>query len=262
MNAFVQDLADANLIEAVREHARWQDPSECVEASGVLMVAGPNAFPITFRNCVARVDGRVRAAEVIELAREFFWKRARGFTVLVRGSRDRDIDEALRSEGLSPMGEAPCMLIESPVAAPGIPAGVRVETFREEIHVRDAVQVNEEAYEAIKLPAAETRVFFGRPAALLSARVAGFVAYRDGIPASTALTIHSGKSAGVYWVGTASAAQRSGLGELCTRLATNAGFAKGASVVTLQATPYGEPLYERLGYRTYDRLLRFRYPDH
>ena len=261
MSPLVQDLADANLVEAIREHARWQDPCECVEASGVLLVAGPNAFPITFRNCVARVDGRVQAAEVLELGREFFRKRGRGFTVLVRDSRDKDIDEALRSEGLSPAGEAPCMLLESPVAAPRIPAGVHIETFREEAHVRDAVQVTEEAYEAIKLPAAETRLFFGRPAALLSPRLAGFVAYRGAVPVSTALTIHSGKAAGVYWVGTASAMQRSGLGELCTRLATNAGFAMGASVVTLQATPYGEPLYRRLGYRTYDRLVRFRYPQ-
>jgi ribosomal protein S18 acetylase RimI-like enzyme len=150
------------------------------------------------------------------------------------------------------------MLVRAPVTEPGIPAGVRVERFREETHVDAAAQVNAEAYEAIKLPAAETRVFFARPGALLSPRVTGFVAYRGDVPASTALTIHSGRSAGVYWVGTASAAQRSGLGELCTRLATNAGFANGASVVTLQATPYGEPLYQRLGFRTYDRLVRFR----
>lgn len=225
------------------------------------MIAGPNGFPVSFRNCAARVDGRARAAEVIERAREFFWKRGRGFTLLVRGSRDKDIETALGAEGLSPIGEAPCMLIESPVAAPDIPPGVRIQAFSEELHVRDAVQVNGEAYEAIKLPATETRAFFGRPAALLSPRVSGYVAYRGTLPVSTALTLHSGKSAGVYWVGTASGAQRSGLGELCTRLATNAGFAKGAAVVTLQATPFGEPMYRKLGYRTYDRLLRFRYPQ-
>jgi len=87
--------------------------------------------------------------------------------------------------------------------------------------------------------------------------VEGFVAYRDTHPASTALTIFSGEGAGVYWVGTANDARRRGLGELCTRLATNAGFARGAKVVTLQASPFGEPIYKRLGYRTYDRTRRF-----
>lgn len=261
MKISIQDLADANLLEAIREHARWQNPCERVEDDGVMMVAGPNAFPIAFRNCVVRVDGRVAAARVLERAQDFFSRRGRGFTVLVRSSRDKDIDETLRAMGFSPTADSPCMLVESPIAEPSIPAGVRIERFCEEAHVQHAVQINEEAYEAIKLPAQETRVFFGRRTALLSSRVIGFVAYRGAVPVSTALTILSGEGAGVYWVGTASHARRSGLGELCTRLATNAGFAGGASVVTLQASPYGESLYQKLGYTTYDRLLRFRYPE-
>jgi ribosomal protein S18 acetylase RimI-like enzyme len=261
VKASTQDLADANLLEAIREHARWQEPCERVEEGGVMMVAGPNAFPIAFRNCVVRIDREVAAAEVLERAQNFFASRGRGFTVLVRGSRDKDIDEALRAAGFSPTADSPCMLIDSPVAEPSVPAGVRIERFSEEAHVQHALQINEEAYQAIKLPAHETRVFFGRRHALLSSRIVGFVAYRDAVPVSTALTILGGEGAGVYWVGTASHAQRSGLAEVCTRLATNAGFANGASVVTLQASAYGEPLYQRLGYRTYDRLLRFRYPE-
>ncbi len=258
MTPSCQDLADANLVEAIREHARWQTPCECVEADGVLMVAGANAFPIAFRNCVARVDGAVPADRVLDLAGDFFGERSRGCAVIVRGSRDGDIEAALRDMGLAPMADSPCMLIESPLAEPAIPPGIRIERFDSERRVLDAVRVNAEAYEAIKLPAEESRVFFGKPAALLSEKVVGFVAYRDAVPVATALTILSGKSAGVYWVGTAAHARRAGLGELCTRLATNAGFAGGASVVTLQASSFGEPIYARLGYQTYDRLLRFR----
>jgi ribosomal protein S18 acetylase RimI-like enzyme len=150
------------------------------------------------------------------------------------------------------------MVIESRVAEPEIPAGIRVERFRNQSHVRDAVRVNAQAYEAIKLPAEETRVFFGRAEALLSPRVAGFVAYRDAVPVSTALTIMSGRGAGVYWVGTATSALRSGLAEICTRLATNAGFDHGASAVTLQATPFGAGLYRKIGYKDYDLLRRYR----
>ncbi|HLF22692.1 MAG TPA: GNAT family N-acetyltransferase, partial [Burkholderiales bacterium] len=103
----------------------------------------------------------------------------------------------------------------------------------------------------------EARIYFNRPAALLSDRVTGFVAYRARRPVATALTIHSGNSAGIYWVSTVSSERRSGLGELCARLSTNAGFERGASTVTLQASPFGEPIYQRLGYRTYDRTRRF-----
>ena len=253
-------LADANLIEAMREHARWQYSCECVEKDGIIMVAGANALPVTFRNCVARVDGDVPAAEVLGRAQEFFARRVRGFTLLARLSRDQDIDESLRSAGLASTGDVPCMVIESRLADPEVPAGVRIERFRTEGHVRDAVIINAEAYEAIKLPAEETRVFFGRAAALLSPRVVGFVAYREAVPVSTALTIMSGRGAGVYWVGTACAAQRCGLAEICTRLATNAGFDHGACAVTLQATPFGAPLYRRLGYKDYDVLRGYRCP--
>jgi len=59
-------------------------------------------------------------------------------------------------------------------------------------------------------------------------------------------------------VGTAKHAERQGLAELCTRRATNIGFERGAKLVTLQASPGGEPIYTRLGYRIYDRLRWYR----
>jgi ribosomal protein S18 acetylase RimI-like enzyme len=259
MNPSLHDLADANLIEATREHARWQEPCECVEEGGVLMVAGANALPLAFRNCVARVEPSVPAREVLERAREFFARRGRGFVVLLGEQRDADLDATAVAAGLTHVSDLPCMLVDSPLAEPAIPAGVRVERFVEERQVLDAVQVVAEAYEMLKLPAQEARLYFGRPSALLSPRVEGFVAYREGRPVATALTIMSGEGAGVYWVGTAAEARRTGLAELCTRLATNAGFANGARVVTLQASPFGEPLYLKLGYRTYDRLRRYRH---
>ena len=260
MHSSPQDLADANLLAALREHARWQEPCTCVEEDGVLLIAGPNAFPVPFRNGVARVDGGVPAARVLQQAQDFFASRGRAYTVLARASRDQDLIDTLCAAGMVPVADSPCMLIEEPVTALPVPAGLRIECMTEPRHVLDAVQINAEAYEALKLPAAETRLFFGRPQEVLSARVIGFVAYRGEAPVSTALTLLSGEGAGVYWVGTVAAARRSGLGELCTRLATNAGFASGARVVTLQASPYGEPIYQRLGYRTYDRQLRFRFP--
>lgn len=254
------DLADENLLESLREHARWQQPCECVESDGVLLVAGANGFAAGYRNCVARTDGRVAAQSVIARAREFFAARGRGFAALVRVGRDHDLEAALRASDAKLRGDSPCMLIDAPLPDVEPPCGVRVERFADERHVRDAVQVNAEAYQANRLPAAETAIYFACPDALLSERVIGYVAYRGTQPLSTALTIMSGRGAGVYWVGTAAQAQRMGLASYCTRLATNAGFARGASVVTLQASPFGEPVYRRLGYRTYDRARWFVYP--
>lgn len=252
-----QDLSDANFVESVREHARWQEPCKLVEEDGLILVAGPNAFPVAYRNCAIRVDPRLAAKDVLARTRDFFESRKRGFTILTRDSRDADLKAYLPSAGLNLTAELPCMLIESPLAEPRIPSDIRIERFREERHVLDAVAINAEAYQMIKLPAQEARIYFARPEELLSPRVEGFIAYQGTEPASTALTLFSGASAGLYWVGTAVAAQHRGLGEICTRLATNAGFARGATVVTLQASSFGEPIYRRLGYKTYDRLQRY-----
>lgn len=255
-----EDLADANLIESIREHARWQQTCDCVEEDGMLIVAGTNAFPAGYRNCVARIDTDVPAQAVLERARDFFARRRRGFAALVRASRDRDLEQALLAAGATLRFGIPCMLLDAPLDRADPPSGIRIERFTEERHVRDAVTVNAEAYQANGLAPEQTAVYFGRPAELLSDRVVGFVAYRGIQPLATALTILSGAGAGLYWVGTVAAAQRTGLGGLCTRLATNAGFSRGASVVTLQASPFGEPLYRRLGYRTYDHMKWYSYP--
>ena len=69
VNPEIQNLADANLLEAVREHARWQAPCTCVEEGGVLLMAGANAFPGVFRNCVVRVDERVPADRLLQHGR-------------------------------------------------------------------------------------------------------------------------------------------------------------------------------------------------
>jgi hypothetical protein len=47
---------------------------------------------------------------------------------------------------------------------------------------------------------------------------------------------------------------------VCAALATNAGFERGAPVVTLQASAMGLPIYTRMGYRTCDALRRHRLP--
>ncbi len=250
-------LADVNLFEAIREHARWQSPCECVEQDGLLLVAGPNAFPVMFRNCALRIDPAVAAADVLERAREFFNRRRRGFTLALRARHDADLDAAAQNAGLSFLGETPCMLTCDLPAQVPLPEGLRIERLRELRHVEDAAAINAEAYRAIKLPSAEALLFFGRPQELLSPRIIGFVAYEGDKPVSTALTVLSGPSAGVYWVGTIESARGRGLGRLCTSLATRAGFDSGASVLTLQASPFGAPIYRRMGYQVYDTQRKY-----
>lgn len=252
------DLADANLLESIRELARWQYPCDWAEEGGVLLVAGANESPRGYRNCVARVDPGVSATEVLERARAFFGRRRRPFAVCTRAARDADLEALVTAEGFQQRSDAPCMWIDRPLPEVLVPDGVVVKAFSEPRHVEDSVSISAEAYQALSVPPEEMRLYFAQPARLICERVAGFVAYVDGEPLSTALTIMSGQSAGLYFVGTRKRAERRGLGELCTRLATQAGFARGATLVTLQASPFGEAIYRKLGYRPYDRMRWYR----
>lgn len=248
------DLADANLVESVRRHALWQQPSEWVEEEGVFLMAGANGAPIAYRNCAIRVDGTKAAKASLALSIAYFRERSRGFTLFVRDSRDGDLVKAALSAGLKQRSESPCMVIEAPPRKAAAPHGVTFRGFESLREIEDAVSVNAAAYQDLGVDADQLRAYFSRPDALLAEDVVGVVAYVDGEPVATALTLLSGDSAGLYWVGTRSEARGRGLGAYCTELATRAGFDAGARVVTLQASPYGEPVYRRLGYRTYDRL--------
>ena len=61
------------------------------------------------------------------------------------------------------------------------------------------------------------------------------------------------------WVSCADAARGRGLGDTVTRAVTNEAFRRGADLVTLEASPFGEHTYARMGYREiyrYRMLLR------
>lgn len=258
MTKNIHDMADANLIESIREHARWQSPCEMVEEDGILLVAGMTDLPGGYKNCAARVDPDVPASEVLARAKAFFRGRNRGFSMLVRTSRDQDLEDAAKADGFVQRSDSPCMLTAAPVPVPALRDDIRVENFTEHRHIRDAALVNAEAYQALGLPATETHAMFSDLARIGARNLVGCVAYRGEQPLATALAIKSPGCAGVYWVGTATKAQRLGLASVCTALVTNAGFSDGASVVTLQASSFGEPVYQRLGYTTHDRLKWFR----
>jgi ribosomal protein S18 acetylase RimI-like enzyme len=255
-----EELSDANLVESVRAHARWQKPCDWTEAEGVILVAGASDFPGAYWNGATRVDRTVAPEAVVETAQQFFAPRQRSYSILVRENRDSDLETLLKAERRACRFDIPCMLVERPVDELPPPTGIVVERFARRKHVADFVRISAAAYAMLGLAAVHTRAVFSRREALLHDSVIGFVAYRGKTALATAFALMSGEGAGIYWVGTMPAAQRRGLGALCAARATNAAFERGASVVTLQATRFGAAVYARLGYRTYDRMRHYLIP--
>jgi ribosomal protein S18 acetylase RimI-like enzyme len=257
------DYADANLVASVRAFARWQSPCEIAEQEGLLLHAGPTRFPASCINAAIRVNAKLDPQQALSRAREFFGARGRGFTFITRIAYDTDLETLLAAEGLTRDSDSPCMLVDAPVRVPALREGLRIEMLREARHVADHIAISAAAYQAMGLPLEQTQAAFSNVAGVLDERTAGFIAYRGDRPVSTALTIFSGTGAtlgaGIYWVGTVPDARGLGLAEHCTALATNIGFDRGAHIVTLQASKFGEPIYRRMGYRDYDRQSWYRH---
>jgi ribosomal protein S18 acetylase RimI-like enzyme len=115
----------------------------------------------------------------------------------------------------------------------------------DETNLRDHVAIVEEAFGWE--PDALTTVF--TPARLLDPAWRAYVAYVKGEPAATTQLVVDGAVAGLYYVGTRAAYRGRGLGEAVTRHAVRAGAALGCDIASLQASPAGYPVYQRIGFR-------------
>jgi len=97
--------------------------------------------------------------------------------------------------------------------------------------------------------------------ALTDPHADAFVASVDGVTVAASMTFTTGSPAGIYWVVTHPDRRRRGLGRAVTAAAAQAGAARGADLIVLQATAMGAPLYAELGFvpfTTYRRGLSRR----
>jgi len=243
---------DANLVESLREAARWQRGARLVEADGLLLARGSTSFPVGLSNAMARLDPAVPAREVIARGREFFGAEGRAFTLWVRGEPDADLEAAAEAGKLLRISETPTpwMVLRERLPDAPPPAGVRVELVSDEAALRDVVRVSQAAWAPVGLPPAETAALLARPERMLAPQLVWVLAHLDGQPVASAMALLSHGVAGVYWVSTVPEARRRGLAELVTRAVGNAGFDAGMRVAALQASAMGHPVYLRMGYQT------------
>jgi hypothetical protein len=253
----VERLSNENYLESIRAHAAFQNPCEVQDRDGILLVAGASNFPGGYWNTAARDNISVEPGKLAQVARAFFAPKSRSYTFSVIEKQDGDLEEYLIDNQYETRSEIPCMSVTKPLPKRELPDGVHIETMTSAKHLKDFVEVSVLAYAMLGLPEVHTRAMFSKPEALLDKNIIGIIAYRGEEPLATAIVLMTGEGAGLYWIGTRPNAQRLGLGALITVQSTNMAFDAGAKVVTLQASKLGEPVYQRLGFETYDKLRRY-----
>jgi ribosomal protein S18 acetylase RimI-like enzyme len=253
----VERLSNDNYLQSIRIHAGFQTPCEVRDRDGILLVAGATDFPGSYWNAAARDDVSVDPGKLAQAARAFFAPKNRMYTFSVIEKQDGDLEEYLLDNEYEVRFEIPCMSVTKKLASRAAPEGVRIEEMASLKHVKDFVEVSVLAYATLGMPEVHTRAMFSKPEAMLDRNILGYIAYRGDEPLATAVSLMTGECGGLYWIGTRPNAQRLGLGALLTVHATNMSFEAGAKVVTLQASKLGEPVYQRLGFVTYDKLRRY-----
>jgi ribosomal protein S18 acetylase RimI-like enzyme len=152
------------------------------------------------------------------------------------------IESGRRAQGRSMLPD-----IEMPVMTLDLAALPEPDEAAERVAIGEIGAVNDRAYGGNQL---------GR---LIAALPPGFghafaVRAADGRPASVAAVIDVGTDASVQWVATDPAHRRQGLGTRVMRALLADARRRGARTASLQASPDGFPLYERLGFVTVGRL--------
>lgn len=248
-------LADLNYIEAMRDQTR-ACAGTIIEEEGLCMMLGPAPHPIL--NVLVRLDERATGAECIEEARGLFEARRHGFTLILRNSADdSDMREAAVEAGLVPLQSPPEMIISERLEAAELADDVVVRVVSDAAGVADFAGVAADAWTTYGISPEVTQRTFASGKFCKAPHVRAVVAYADGRPLSCALAHASHGIAGLYWVSTVREARGRGLGGLCTRAVVNLAFDLGARVVSLQASPMGEPMSRRMGFEqiaTYELL--------
>lgn len=240
--------AHLNLVESSRRLFELDSGAQVEAGEGRLFGAGRATHPV-ISNAAFRVDDRLDPDELIERARDFFGARERGFAVWARAgvAEDAELVAALERGGLQKVHAMPAMVLDRPPDPCPAPDGVELRRIASPRDAESYWKVAADAYATNGFPP-EVFGFYDRHEGLWADGVAAFLALEEGRPASIAMTIVNHGVAGIYWVGTGQEARGRGLGAVLTTAAVQAGFERGCDLVSLQASPLGRPIYERMGF--------------
>jgi ribosomal protein S18 acetylase RimI-like enzyme len=171
-----------------------------------------------------------------------------------------EVDTELTRDGVVELFQPPQMVCAARVADPEPIDGLTIHLTDSREHLHGYAAVTGAAFADLNFPSEQTAAALDRPSLLDDARVALAVAERDGHVVAGAISVTEAGGCYVSFVAADRDARRQGAGDAVTRLVTNAGFDAGATFASLEASPFGLHVYERMGFqeiRKYALLVAF-----
>jgi GNAT superfamily N-acetyltransferase len=130
------------------------------------------------------------------------------------------------------------------------PEGLAIRRVATDEGRRDFLHVTAEAYAVYQHPRALAEDQFVALESVCAPHVQGFVGYAGTAPAAAAAVYLTHGVAGIGWVGVVPAHRGRRYAEAVTWAAVREGFRRGGAFASLQASPMGRPVYERMGFVT------------
>ncbi|GAA6751915.1 hypothetical protein Thermus77311_23930 [Thermus antranikianii] len=256
--ADIVELVHQNLAETIREITR-RSRGVVHEEGGLLLYAGAPLDPALW-NGALRVHPGLPAEEVVNRARRFFEERGRGFTLHAMGPLDPDLDATMKSIGRKADSDSPQMVLEAPIQPPPILPGVTMQEVNTDEQREDFLTAVSSGFRELGVRADTWWAAYPDVRSLSAPHIVAIVAYLERNPVAGAMVYMSHGVAEVIHVGVSPAHRRRGLGELVTCAVISAGFDRGARMASLQATPMGESVYRRIGFREIARYRWYIFP--
>ncbi len=249
------DRAHQNLCDFTRFTARLERDAHAVDRHGLVATIGPSDFP-TSRTAV-RSDVGLPGDEWAAAVDAVFTQHGKTGCVFARVGADDDVHEQLAARGFREWAQTPEMVCDHVLDAREPPTGITVRLATSAQDVAAYAQIAGRAFTHLMVPEEQTQATIDNPDVLLGRDCVVALAELDGSPVAGALVVlfDNDSSGYVGWVACLDEARGRGLGDVVTRAVTNEAFARGASLVTLEASQFGEHTYARMGYR---EIYRYR----
>ena len=254
----IDERAHESLCGFSRLQARLHG-AELLDEPGIVAFRGPIDFPAA--RLAIRSGTALGPAGFADAVEGFFLSAGRTAAVYVRADTDAATHQELLARGFVEYSRSPEMVCEARLEDRALPNGVevRLATTADDVHAY--AEIAGHAFRHLSIPEEITRATIDHPDIMLDPSVAIALAELDGRPVAGACSILMGERAGyVGWVACLDDARGRGLGDVVTRRVTNEAIGRGASLVSLEASPFGESTYARMGYREiyrYATLIKF-----
>jgi len=241
-------LMDRNMVAVYAADTRATPGGEVLETDALVLCRTPHG---TVSTNMAIVTGPVDADTVHRLTDEFYGRHDAAFAVWTREHADVALEPALERRGFHRIHREPGMIFLPDDGTRDAPqTDATIVPVTDQAGCAEYGRLMARAFALYGAPEESVVEHFATLAAVCGPTTQAFLARCDGQAVAGAILYMAHGVGGIGWVGTSPDAFRRGYGQAVTRAVIAEGFRRGARFMNLQASPMGEPMYRRMGFRT------------